>query len=362
MSYNAFRTWRKSNGIAGTAKELSDARRVYSGSKQQRSSEETSTGSTMRASPKTSPKHVSKTSPKSSPVRYGGLARPALTGLPPDVSRLILETTGNAEVRPMLLASTGTGRMVQEKLRRVCDEPLTQLEILASLETLPLPIGIAIAREQVPAWQLLHQGELYVVSRSGKSAYFSPIGRGPVTDKVEKVYSRRKEPIRGFVEYVTRADDGLAFAAHLSPLSLLHAYERRLSCRRVDAGYAPRIRKLASDYLMQLAMLVLVGTLRNEGAIRRVEAMIGGTLSTVSLSSADLFVIDRFRRGVGLDELVRQVAWTCTDASLIMASVPLVARYKDEGDEEAYTSLMRMMVEALRDTYKAISSSVSAVV
>jgi hypothetical protein len=66
MSYNAFRTWRKSNGIAGTAKELSDARRVYSGSKQQRSSEETSTGSTMRASPKTSPKHVSKTSPKSS--------------------------------------------------------------------------------------------------------------------------------------------------------------------------------------------------------------------------------------------------------------------------------------------------------
>jgi hypothetical protein len=181
MSYNAYRSWRKESGIAGTRKELTDAWRAYSSG---------------RASPRPSPERAS---PKRSPVRYGGLASASLLGLPRDVSRMITSRLDKAATVSMRTASTGTSKLAEEELLRLCKAPVTVDELLRVIRTLELPVAYSVAErvaatgEIVDAERLLVVSDEQMVAMREKYAYDTEgvVGLDDAVEDLEQVRDRQ---------------------------------------------------------------------------------------------------------------------------------------------------------------------------
>lgn len=227
MGYNAFRTWRKDNGIKSTVQELSEAWASYSGGRQ----------SPSKKSPS------KKKSPNKSPLKYGGFLSANLLGVPKEVSAMITGQVGAKEVQPLIVASKGTAKLAKENLTKICEENLTQLEILNGLDRIPFPVGVRVV----------------ILSKEGVVRYITFL---IVTKKGDKVKVRTKtgseyekhtiggkNPIKKFItEHVRQHEKKWFGSAWLvaTPLTVKHLYLRRLSCMTPD--YATRVKEYARQY------------------------------------------------------------------------------------------------------------------
>jgi hypothetical protein len=154
MSYNEYRTWRKSSGISSSMEELGEAWRAYSGGGSSRSPRR---ASPSRRSPpsRSSPKKSPKKSPKrGSPVRYGGLSTASLGGVPREVGALVSSHLSRGSVAAMRRTSKETSKTTDKKLRELCETPVTPRELLRVLGRLQLPITYILMD---PGRRRLHQ-------------------------------------------------------------------------------------------------------------------------------------------------------------------------------------------------------------
>jgi len=296
LDYNSFRSWRKNNGLTNTQPTLSNSWKEYKNA---------------------SVVSVSKKSPSRSPVRdprkYGGWSSASLIGLPQDVTNIITRNMPISSVYGMTVASKQTGRMVASRRAELCDEPLTQEEILSGLESLILPIGVGFSELSGVTW--LESNVLYVVDRNEKGVFFANI----TTPNMSKSYSKWKKPIRGFVESFIMNNGtkkGRKVFVHLAPHTLLSMYKRRGSCLRVP-GYLEDRRIEVREVFVVMALFG-IQHLRRIGIQGTIRSMIEGripiTRENVPLANVEIvtpMLLDRIQMGLLI------LTWICLDKTLV---------------------------------------------
>lgn len=232
LDYNSFRRWRKDNNITGTAKELSTAWKEYS---------------SARKSPKRSPSKSPKKSPKKSKKQERVLAENVV--IPMDVLRIIsasIPPTDSQRIGRMTKASKKTGTIMEDKMRILCREPLTELEILSALESIPLPIGVRFT-SMVSYDNPLHGVPiLFDTNAKGMVEFHNMRSR----EEYRKGIAKWKSPVRGYVTSLLKLfNKSRKTHVMLSPLTFLAVYNRRGSCIRLDPEYRRRNQELAAAVL-----------------------------------------------------------------------------------------------------------------
>lgn len=186
----------------------------------------TKKSSTRKQSPKKSPKNSPKNSPiKKSPLRFGGT-------LPKDVLHIIASNIEDAQtIGRMTIASKITGNVVLSKLEKLCNAPITETEILSTLDSLPLPLSLRLVMTH--HYTNIMHGRLFIFGRKADEIVVYDISYGNNSSKLLE----GSKPIRLFIEQFILDNPEKRVHIILSPLSLLDLYKRKVSCLRFSPTY-----------------------------------------------------------------------------------------------------------------------------
>jgi len=345
LSYNEFRTWRKNNGIRSTTQELSASWQEYSASRK------TSVKKSLTISPvKKSPSKSNVKSPVKSPKRYGGLTSANLLGLPPDVQRMVAARIGKESVRSMQTAAKGTGRFVQEQLKGMCGESLTQLEILNGLDKILLPISVGVRNAQ----PFNEEESNDVVGNN--LLLLDRIKAGVVQDKLGVT----SENIQDFKAYVQRMAESKYFlplgsygSVDVGPKTMFKLYMRRKSCLAGEDGdkYVETAMRLARSLLILMARQEYNDIAHHYYDWLPIQQMITGERDPQSWTRIILFdqATRYYRRA-------KRVAWIASDPELIRHANRLyhqiATKITQRKKVENLRELAILTVQSLRNAYE----------
>jgi len=357
LSYNEFRSWRKNNGITSTKEELSVLWQEYS------ASNKATKKSPIKKSPiKKSPSYANviikrspgKKSPGKSPLKYGGLSSANLLGLPPDVRRIVSTKLGEGSVRSMLISAKGTTGFVEQQLQELCKEPLSQLEILNGLDSIPLPIGIRIKDSYSDTADIFATGELLLISRDqDNKKRVEWLEENKII--VDYITNTTTKPIKTYIEnrvaILVRMGQNIVIEVSLKTLYAL--YMRRKSCMRVgDAGkYVENIMVLSRTILIIMARQEYRDIAPNEHTWLPIQEMITGERDPQSWTRIILF-----DHAVRYKRRARRVAWITSDSALVEHAGKLYAQIirkqvPNSKKVEKLRELAILTVESLRTAY-----------
>ena len=310
LTYNQFLKWRTSNGIRGTRDDLSSAWEEY------------------KHTPVISVVKSPIRSPKRSPVRiYGGLSRAMLTGLPIDVANIITKSMPRSGVRSMAVASKQTGRMVASRKEELCNEPMSQEEIISGLDSLPLPIGVGFSESITTDWNLWRSA-LYIVDRDEKGVFFLNMRIGGW-----KVYSKWKIPIRGYTESIIKnlgAKKGRQLFVKLAPQSLLDMHKRRMSCLSIP-NYLKDRRKDVQELFLLMAWTE-TQFFRPPNSQEIVQGMIEGKRPITDAAIPPFDIANNVGHVIlsilakRIEESLYKLAWICVDKTLANDLIDILIR------------------------------------
>jgi len=344
LDYNSFRSWRKNNGIRGTQQELKTAWNEYKSNTTLLPGKKSPVRSpSKKTSPKQSPSKKSK-----SPTRYGGLSTAALTGLPTELDPLLTYGIDTKAIHGMLVASKKTGKMVAGHQMRMCSEPLTQLEMLSGLETLPFPISLSIKGAMDAVGRQPTAGILYIFDEDQKGIYAQ-------TD-LKKVYSKWKKPVRGFVESFIKnlgTKHGRQLFIMMSSPSFMAMHKRRISCHKLDATYLETQREHAREAFLAMARVAL--RFVAPGAIW--EHMSNLIIGQSQLND-EWYQLFRENAGVMVSSVryisskIFLIAWICNNPTFLTTARQYILQMKKIVDN--YVQLMILIVKTLVDSYASL--------
>jgi hypothetical protein len=164
LNYNEFRTWRKEQGIRSTRDELTNAWTAYRWPTYNPAREYNSRGVRPTSPQRVSPRRSPRKSPKS-PVRYAGFSSASLLGLPKDLGRIVGSHLDAAAVLAMRKASTGTSKLTDLQMEKICAIPITAKELLNVIDEIPTPFAFGIIEE---AWSSLNLHLLVIADSEDK--------------------------------------------------------------------------------------------------------------------------------------------------------------------------------------------------
>jgi len=325
LDYNSFRTWRKNNGLTNTQPALSDAWKEYKDS------------SVGKKSPVRSPK-------KSPGGRYGGLSRATLTGLPQEVTAMITSGVGRKGIHALTVASKQTGRIVANRRAELCDEPLTQLEILNGLDRIPLPASIEIVSRDRN--NVLMERNYLLFDREGDKVVvkWRPMGR--LTDTLPVSANPIKRYLVGIMEPEKKRSRLRTYTIGLSPVTWRSFHRLRLSC--LTEEYNAKNGVVAKAALLKAVQNMLA----NNNAVNRVllQRIITGEEEIVQWPQ----FIDRTMEYT-LESLTGRIAWFTADAELqdVVDSLEVSMR-KAKSKKMVLIRMMEQATWSLRNAYASL--------
>jgi hypothetical protein len=229
--------------------------------------------------------------------------------------------------------------------------PPDQPEILASLEELPLPLGVGIARSGLCFHDSLTRGMLYVFYLEGGKVCFSNVG-----NDLKPSISKWKRPVRGFVDsFVKSVMKGTPCIVHPSPLTLLEIYRLRKGC---EGEYLAAVRKVVQDYYLEVSMTAIGVLVRDDDVLSLIQDSIGGqgseyppliernTLLRVTPSQ-------RSRMDI-LRSVIGRVAWIAQDLAVLATLTPSLARIDEGEDASVLIHIFVSLLASLSRGYRTI--------
>jgi hypothetical protein len=345
MDYNAFRRYRTSMGVRGSAQELADAWREYA-----------ETAAEVERSPR-------RTSPRRSPVRYAGLSSASLTGLPPDVRRMVLPRVGRKEVHALKLASRGTGGLVEEHLRRLCASEVTVSELVGALPHLHLPVSVRVFVSATPRWPAhlstpVRKMSEYTVnemvmppSRPGSAIRTDdPDGEGYLTDAESAIVAIQQTRARA-----REARLAGSLRVTMDPRGLTQVLSRRLSCARQDPeGYSLYVRETVLSYLVETVQRMLTGTLHVDLTLEMTASVLQGGLQLPIPTPQQLADTYIARRGGDMTsyQVERIARWLWLKTSWLLAETWVwPRRYRDD----AFREIVQAQIGRLQRLYRELA-------
>jgi hypothetical protein len=328
LDYNTFRRYRTSLGVRGSVRDVADAWREY----KEASREETARTSPVR-------------SQRQSPVRYGGLARASLEGLPLDAGRVVAAHVGRGVVHGLGMASRSTRRMVDAELRRLCYSEVGIDELVRALPHLRLPVSIRVfpPQERGRAAHLTHAPDssvtMVVVSSRVKGRGYGTLEVAGVATALADINGAREGAREGGV-------DPAELRVELNPEGLIQVLERRLSCARADPGYASSLRERAVEELVESVQHALNDMLGTSYTVEGVRELLE---ADTSLRTTAAYTPERLNLRMRLSRLTsrlwRRTSWLLAELVSSVPDLPLTgsrARLSEALDEVVSEQLDRL--------------------
>ena len=342
LDYNKFRTWRKDKNIKGTAKELSEAWKEYSQPKN------------------TSPVRSPKRSPKKSPtIRFRGT-------IPRDVLHIILSNIEDTQtIGRLTTASKITANLVSNKLKKICEEEPTQLEILSGLDSLPLPVCVIITTAIKNRNSSMH-GRKFVFETSSmrvlpeRNDTLVAYELSGIQNHEHKL--QQPKPLRDFIERQLNRIENEKLIIKLSPLSLLKLYRRRGSCQRIDNSYLEKMRVRVRKYFIRHIRDIWIDHLNID--IHTLEQLVTGQRTYSRAQYQRIITYETINRLMRRKiDVSNNIGWLCNDRMVALKLTNILAlrlrlnqewllKYAEQSNH--VTDFVVACMKALSDAYRRI--------